>query len=254
MKTYNHINNNRAGRVWKGLIILVIGLIFLVRNFGISIPHWLLSWHMLLIVIGIATGIKRQFRGGGWLIMILIGGYFTMADIVDWNFSSYYFPVAFILLGLFIIFKPSRKDRGQWGEKYADFDTSSAAETEDFGSAETKDADSTSYIDSVNVFSGSKQRIYSKVFKGGEIVSVFGGCELDLTQADFEGIVVLDVVAIFGGLKLTIPPTWVVKSEVTPVFGGIDDRRGVLVESDDPQRIIKIKGVALFGGLTITNF
>ena len=57
------------------------------------------------------------------------------------------------------------------------------------------------YLDSVNVFGGSHQTIYSKNFKGGEITAVFGGCDVNLTQADFEGVVAIDVTAIFGGAK-----------------------------------------------------
>jgi len=66
--------------------------------------------------------------------------------------------------------------------------------------------------------------------------------------------VILDVVAIFGGAKIIVPPSWEVKSEVTSIFGGVDDKRKILPLAGQERKIIKIKGLALFGGLNITNY
>lgn len=253
MKNTDHMRDNRSGRVWSGLILLIIGLVFLLRNLGVTLPYWLFKWNTLLILIGVITGFRRRFHGAGWLIMILVGGYFTVQDIVGFNFSQYYFAVAFIALGLFMMLRPPSKHREEWRKKFADFNFPQAG-NEQFSGTEKKTDDDSDYIDSVNVFSGSKQQIFSKNFKGGDVISVFGGCELDLTQADFQETVTLDVVAVFGGIKIAVPPSWHVKTEITPFFGGVDDSRSIALGTVDPQRIIRIKGVALFGGLSITNF
>lgn len=232
----------------SGLILLVIGLIFFVRNFGIGVPDWIFSWHMLLIVIGLLVGYKRDFNGSGWLIMVLIGGYFTVEEISGFDFSQYYFAIAFIGLGLFLILKP-KKNIDKWEKKTADFSSTEPLNTD------KKAADEHDYIDSVNVFSGSKQQVFSKTFKGGDVISIFGGCDLNLTQADIEGTITLDVIAIFGGVKIIVPPTWAVKSEVTAIFGGLDDKRSVLpMTGEQPVKVLKITGLALFGGVDIRNF
>ncbi|RAJ37130.1 LiaF transmembrane domain-containing protein [Pedobacter cryoconitis] len=275
----NYKYKNRSNRVWSGLILLIIGAVFLLRNFGFDIPFWIFSWPTLLILIGLVIGFKRKFHGGGWLIMILVGGYFNLQNFVDFNLTQYYVGAAFVILGLFVIFKPVSPRKKRWERKFEDFkwtdyqhgpgrswnhpsagqtspvdpqpdplsDQSSAA----YNRAQTTEND---YIDSVNVFSGSKQQIYSKNFKGGDVVSVFGGCELDLTQADFPDKVSIEVVAIFGGVKLIIPPTWVVESQVSPIFGGLDDSRTINPVNSEPLKIITIKGVVLFGGVSISNF
>jgi len=62
------------------------------------------------------------------------------------------------------------------------------------------------------------------------------------------------VIAIFGGIKIIIPPSWEVKSEVTAIFGGIDDKRALGQVIEEPRKMIIIKGVALFGGVDIRNF
>jgi len=106
----------------------------------------------------------------------------------------------------------------------------------------------------VNVFGGSNQKIYSKNFKGGEVLAVFGGCDVNLSQADFQGTIVLDLIAIFGGVKIIVPSNWEVKSEVTAIFGGIEDKRATLAVLDEPRKVLKLKGVAMFGGVDIRNF
>lgn len=255
----NENNSNSSSRLWSGLILLLVGLVFFLDNIGVNIPGWIISWHTLLILIGLLVGYKRNFDGGGWLSMVLIGGVFTLEEIADYDLSKYYFAIAFIILGLYLIFRPKRKKtfkakwKSEWETKKADFENSDGpAEktTEYIYNVE----DRHDVLDSVNVFSGSHQNIYSKNFKGGEVIAVFGGCDLNLTQTDFEGSIVIEVVAIFGGVKIIVPPSWEVKSEVTAVFGGMDDKRAVGPANDQSKKTLIINGVALFGGVEIRNF
>lgn len=254
MKPYKNIDG-RSNRMWSGLVVLLIGVVFLLSNFGIHLPHWLFSWSTFLIVIGLIVGAKRNFNGGGWLIMVLIGAYFTLSDMTDINLSKYYFSFAFIALGLYLILKP----RKSFIMKMRDKEEKLEKKMADFGAADTSAAEEQpisgdDFVDSVNVFGGSKQNIFSKNFQGGDVISIFGGCELNLTHADFKDSVTIDVVAVFGGMKIVVPPTWKVKSEVTAIFGGLEDKRTVIPPSDQADKIIRIKGLALFGGMSVTNY
>ncbi|RZK82183.1 MAG: hypothetical protein EOO92_02725 [Pedobacter sp.] len=251
-------SNNSSSRICTGLVVLGIGLVFFLRNLGVFIPHWIISWPMLFVIIGLLIGYKRNFQGGGWITMLLIGGFFLVGYITDYNLKKYYFAMAFIALGLWLIFKPKRigknKWQKRWDKKAADFSNLNTAEETEEGYVNTDKADN-DVLDSVNVFGGSHQTVYSKNFKGGDVIAIFGGCDLNLTQADFVEIITLDVVAIFGGVKIIIPPGWEIKSEVTAIFGGMDDKRGIgPLNTDGPRKILIIKGVALFGGVDIRNF
>ncbi|MBB2145261.1 hypothetical protein GM921_07185 [Pedobacter sp. LMG 31464] len=259
---------NRSGKVWAGLLIVGIGSLLLLDNLGLDFPRWLWSWSNLLIIIGLFVGVKHNFRGGGWFIMILIGSFFTLDKIFgdDINFGKVIFPAMLVILGLFIILKPksnfSHRDerwrrRGKrWRRKFGEPDSyQTYTEAEPVtSSTDEKKTNSNDYLDSVNVFGGSHQSIYSKNFKGGEITAVFGGCDLNLTQADFEGEIIIDVTAIFGGCKIIIPPGWIVKPEVTAVFGGLDDKRSVQPIVEGQSKILIIRGIALFGGVDIRNY
>jgi hypothetical protein len=120
-------------------------------------------------------------------------------------------------------------------------------------------------LDDVNIFWGRKRRIIAKNFVGGEVVAIFGGFEIDLREADILGSVAeIEVVTIFGGGEIRVPPNWEVVMENVGIFGGCDDRTrhpdfpiagapapgGSAVPQ--PKRLI-IKGVAIFGGLGVKN-
>jgi len=250
--------DNNSSRVWTGVTIMVVGLVLFLRNQGVDIPSWIISWPMLLIVIGLLVGYKRNFNGGGWLAMVLIGGFFTLGKITDYSFSKYYFSLAFIALGLFLIFKPKRLGKRKLNamreKQMADFTDVNQTANSAEGYVRT-DVEDNDILDSVNVFGGSHHKIFSKNFKGGDVIAIFGGCDINLTQADFVDTITLDVVALFGGCKIIVPPGWEVKSEVTAIFGGMDDKRTVgPVSTEATRKIVIIKGVALFGGVDIRNF
>ena len=95
----------------------------------------------------------------------------------------------------------------------------------------------------------------TKQFAGGDITCLFAGAELDLTDADIQGEVTIDVTTICGGADLIIPSHWTIKSDVVSIFGSVKDSR---IQSSlatlDPEKVIVLDGTALFGGIEIKSF
>ena len=110
------------------------------------------------------------------------------------------------------------------------------------------------FIDSTNIFSGTKKVILSKNFKGGDIVNIFGGSEIDLSQADMTSPAVLEVTAIFGGATLIVPSNWAIKSEAVTIFGGIGDKRKITTMPESPTKTLVLKGTMIFGGMEIKSY
>jgi predicted membrane protein len=249
----NNITPNRSGRMLSGLVIVVIGLAFLLDNMGFNIPNWVFSWHILLIVIGVFIGIRRNFRGAGWLVMILIGFYFTIDNItgLDFDASKYALSVGLVILGGYLIFKPKCDSKIKKRNRFAD---GFNPVTEDINPGQDKQRNSQDFVEATAVFGGSNQIIYSKNLKGGDVTVVFGGADINLTQADFTDNAVFDVTAIFGGVKLVIPQNWIIKSNVTPIFGSIEDKRGHLIPTGEIQKTLIIDGTVMFGGIEIKSF
>ncbi|MFC3563046.1 LiaF transmembrane domain-containing protein [Pedobacter jamesrossensis] len=250
----NNITNNRSGRMLSGLVIVFIGLAFLLDNIGFNVPHWVFSWHTLLIVIGLFVGARRNFKGAGWLIMVLIGSYFTIDDItgLDFDASKYALGIGLVILGAYLIFKPKGSFK-KAGNKNR-FDDTFNSSNDDINATQDRKASSHDFVEATAVFGGSNQIIYSKNLKGGDITVVFGGADVNLTQADFVENAFFDVTAVFGGVKLVVPQNWVIKSNVTPIFGSIEDKRGHLIPTGEVQKTLIIDGTVMFGGIEIKSF
>ncbi|HEX7367680.1 MAG TPA: hypothetical protein VF273_11320 [Pelobium sp.] len=252
-----------------GAAILIIGLALLANQMGADLPNWLLSWPMFLIVLGITSGIKHQFRTSGWIIMTLIGVVFLAEKIFPaLSVSQYTWPLILIGLGIFFIFGKSFKThdckrRKRWQQRYGNpndnindnFAYAEVPKNEEPATAQTEyHVAGEEFIDSVSVFGGTKKNILSKNFKGGDVTNIMGGAELNFYHADINGVVVLDVVQMFGGTKIIVPPSWEVVTEMAAVFGGIDDKRSLNQVLTDKSKVLLIKGTSIFGGIDIRNY
>ncbi|MBF9251682.1 hypothetical protein I2I11_00080 [Pontibacter sp. 172403-2] len=259
---WEHPRRRSNGRVAGGLVLVIVGLVILaVKVHVIFLPHWVFSWQMFLIVLGLFLGFRHGFRRPGWLVLMLIGSYFLLSDFFEatFNLHLYFWPILIICIGLWIMLKPRRDYHpGQFGRRTRmpgppDFAGPTASGNYN-NPATDKDVSTEDYVDATTIFGGTKRTIISKNFKGGEIVSVFGGTELNLTQADIQHPVVLETTQIFGGTSLIVPAHWEVKSEVTAIMGGVDDKRPVMPHGYEPNKVLVIKGLTLFGGLNIKNY
>jgi predicted membrane protein len=219
------------GRALPGIVLVTVGAVLLGREMGLDIPHWVLTWEMLLIGLGLFFGARRMFRPGAWMILILIGSAFILSEYADVSLSHYIWPVAIIASGLYMILRPKRARR-EWTF------------------AESVSGDD--YIDANSVFGGTKRKVMSKEFKGGSINSVFGGNDIDFMQADINGSAVLDVNVAFGGVKLLVPNHWKVQSDVDCVFGAVEDKRRDASNVSD--KTLVIKGSVVFGGIEIKSY
>lgn len=254
-----NLNNNgikNSGRVWSGLIILILGLAFLINNIGLDIPNWIFSWSNFLILLGVFIGVRKNFKGIGWLILILLGAYNTINSMhLDINLSKYALGIGLIIVGGFLIIKPKGafNRNKNFNSRFKDEFSTAPNDSNEF-TAKEKDGNNHDIIDVIAVFGGNNQTIYSKNFMGGDITAVFGGADIIMTQADFNESASLDVTAIFGGIKLIVPQNWAIKSNVTAIFGSVEDKRAQFMPMGEIQKTLILDGTVLFGGIEIKSF
>jgi predicted membrane protein len=242
-------------RVWVALTLMVVGGALFLQQLGIPLPYWLFSWQMLLITIGVIMGFNHGFRGGAWAIMILIGGVFLVDDILPgFSFHRFMWPFAILIVGLLLLVRPRRrwdsrwddwkkniKEPGHWKKEYEQY-------KDQYGNFTSEN-----YIDATTVFGGLHKTIVSKDFKGGDITIFMGGAEINLSQADINGVAVLDITQVMGGTKLIVPPHWEIRSQMTSVFGNIEDKRQDSKNSN-PEKVLIVDGTSVFGGIEIRNY
>jgi len=249
-------NRNRGlGRIGAGLFLLLIGGVLLLDQMGFPLPDWLFNWYVLLIAIGLYVGLRHNFRGGAWLTLILIGGFFFVQDYYPRiPLHRFIWPAVLIFVGILVIVSPGRgrrhgrdgEDWDRYGERLKRRYAQSFASMKEGYSSED-------FVDSTAIFGGIHKKIVSKNFRGGDITSILGGTELDMTQADFTGMVRLDVTQIFGATKIIVPAHWEVRSEVTALFAGYEDKRQQPVITN-PEKVLILQGTSVFGGIELKNY
>ena len=249
-------------RVLAGFFLLLVGALFLMKEMSFPFfPDWIFTWPMILIAIGIYTGIKHQFRNPGFIIPIIIGCIF-LADQMNFGFNFHRFIVPIIIIGVgFVMIVRPRKHK-DWNWKGQDLNWKNQESWKQTkpptGDAYTKtdnanDYSSGEHFDSTSVFGGTKKVIVSKNFQSGDITCFMGGCEIDFSQADIQKSAFVDVTQIFGGTKLVVPSNWTIRTDMTAFFGSVEDKRQQPINAD-PTKLLIIQGTSVFGGIEIRNY
>ena len=221
-----------------GAVVIIAGLLLLAFNFEVlpyTWKHILFSWQMLLIAIGIISIFGGDSKMPG-MVLLFIGGFFIIPEIFVMHISFFRLFWPFILIGIGLMILSRQGIRGRWRHHRLFEGHESTLPDEGF-------------INETNIFSGSKHRVINQVFKGGKISNIFGGTEIDLSHAILqEGQTELTIECIFGGVNLLVPEDWKVILNINAIMGGFSDKRLVVRESSNPNRILIIRGSAIFGG------
>lgn len=245
---------SRNSGIWTGIFILLIGVAALVKATVTGLPDWFFSWQTFLIALGVFSGIKHGFRGSSWFILMLIGGAFLAPEIdPDLHIRRYIWPTVLIAIGAFLILRPRRR---YWEDGWDNSQKKSSVnpDIEDAKVVDESSYTKEDFIHATSVFGGFKKIVISKNFKGGDLVNIFGGSELDLTRSDFSGMATIEMTNIFGGTKLIVPPDWVVKSDAVVILGGVDDKRHISGDPASAGKTLLLKGTVIFGGVDIRSY
>ena len=110
----------------------------------------------------------------------------------------------------------------------------------------------TEEIDLVNIFGGYKLLSAADPFFGGKVTTLFGGTLIDLRRAvPAPTGVYLDILVVFGGLSLVVPPGWRVVFDGTVTAGRIEDLTRPVSDPDAP--LVRIGGLVALGGIEATT-
>jgi len=224
-----------------GLVLVAAGALFFLNNLHIIYIHeWVRFWPAILIAAGIVKLVDSTYAGGKLLGGILTGvGALLLArslGYIDFGVRDIW-PLFLIGIGILML-----------GQRTSDWHM----QFPDAARARVSTADRVK-IDTV--FGGAKRVVTNQDFHGGEVVSVFGGVELDLRQAGMiADSAVLEINAIFGGVELKIPRNWSAVVEGVGIFGGYVDNT---IQPENPEMLgvkrLVVRGAAIFGGVEVKN-
>ena len=218
------------GPLLPGLVLLVVGLVFLLDNLDV-VESWtiLRFWPVILLVAGLKNLVDARDRGSavsGTLLAavgaLLLLNALNLIDVDLWDF----WPVILVAIGI----------RALMNAMSGPDDAAGVADSEESAAA---------FLGSV------ERRNRSADFRGGSASAFMGGVNFDLREADIAGErAVIHVFAMMGGLEIRIPEEWTVEVGVTSLMGGVEDKtRGTAVST---KRLV-LKGTVIMGGIEIRN-
>jgi len=221
---------NIKSRVIVGLMLILIGGLFILNNYNIlDLPSEYMTWEFFFILFGLLLFILSNNKTAG-TIFIGIGLFNLIPEL---------WPLIFVAIGLYIILR--RRNNSSTFQTRFNFHKSQEADAE----ISNKD-----FIEETAIFGGTSKIFHADNFRGGNIVSIFGGSEINLTNCKLaEGENVLNMTAIFGGTTIVVPRNWKIDLDVMPIFGGFGDERikNPTIPIDESKTLV-IKGLVLFGG------
>jgi hypothetical protein len=227
-----------------GLLILTLGVLFLLNNLGLADAHdWFKFWPVVIIALGAvkliyarhaaaAVGASCWILVGLWLLLNKLG----IVKLEFWRALLLYWPLVLVGVGLSIVWRTFR--RGDDVRARGDVDSANSVRT-------------------FQVFGGTKRAIASSDFKGGELTTIFGGVNLDLSRAQIasseDGVpeATLDLLVMWGGVELRVPDGWIVDVRVSPILGGIEDRTRPSADPRAPRLVLQ--GNIIMGGVEVKN-
>jgi hypothetical protein len=233
-----HTNEDlRMRGIIPAIVVIGIGVLLLLRNMDIVFVQDLWRyWPGILIAAGLvrlvdARNQHAQVTGG-----ILVGvGAILLANTLGFLHLSWgeAWPLVLIGAGIVMLYTRLAPQRPIQTRATGDIEGS---------------------LNEYAVFGGVSRKLATDDFRGGSVSAMFGGVEVDLRRAGMRGdSATVDVSAIFGGVEFKIPPNWLVISQMTAIFGGIDNKCAQ-PEADMPGvKRLYISGSATFGGIEFKN-
>ncbi len=86
-------------------------------------------------------------------------------------------------------------------------------------------AENIATVDGLVLLGGGRRSSNSADFRGGDLMAVMGGFNVDLRNAKIaNGPAVIDVFAFWGGIDIKVPEDWAVTVRGIPLLGGFDDK------------------------------
>ncbi len=105
----------------------------------------------------------------------------------------------------------------------------------------------------VAIFSGSRRGGGWVPARQNRIFSIFGGTEIDLRDVRLPpGEIEINVLGMFSGVELVVPPGTRVRLECSAVFGSTEQQEST-VAPDPDSTVIRVTGFVMFGSVEIVE-
>lgn len=252
-----------AAALLPGAIVLILGVGFLLGNFGLlRFPVWNL-WPLFLVVIGVAKILQGTMPGLIWgAAFTVYGGGLLLDSFVHLPFQGWrLWPVFVVAVGFQLMWAASGRTEARRPAPWTgDVDAwKESLKQSIWQQSHPPGAPAGAYVAEqwmhvAAVFHEEKRRVLSPTVAHIEALAVFGSCLLDLRAMGVpDHPVSIDANAVFGGIEIFIPSTWEVVIKGAGIFGAYQDETLAPVVSEGERGRLIVRGVSVFGGVSVKN-
>ena len=218
-----------------GLTIMFVGAVLTLDVLGLLRARDILRfWPIALIVLGAVNLVNGRDRArmvggslqmffGSWLLL-------TMLHVLPFLSWRLFWPFMLLVVGGTLVAHTLRGTVDRPG-------------------------DASERVNIVGILGGGKRTSTANPFRGGDLVAVMGGGEVDLRRAVIPPgeQAVIDIVSMMGGFEIIVPESWVVDDRTMPIMGGVGNETRAPVAAGGSSPTLVLRGVMFMGGLNIKN-
>jgi len=227
--------SEHRGRIFAGVLIILIGVVFLLASLGrLDVGDLFANyWPLIIVFVGLWQLLAHDFRNPlSGIILIIVGSVFMLMKwgILEWSAWKILAGAVIILIGVWIIFRP------RIGSRAGSF-------------PDIKSDD----LDAFALFSECKRRIESKSFRGGKATAILGSVNLDFEDAQLEGNkAAVELTTLLGSIEMRVPREWNVEIDSNAILGSIEDKRK-LRPAELKDITLFLKGTAILASIEIKS-
>jgi predicted membrane protein len=218
-------------RLIIGLFILALGTLWTLDNLNVLdsevFTRW---WPLVLIAVGAVQFLNRSTNRVGPVLLIIAGLFLLFTSVLDYDFDlGDLIPFCIALFGAKLVWDALARR-----------------------SARTGVANDDSTVHAFAAMAGVHWQSSSRAFRGGDANAIMGGVEIDLRNVLITPgqEVVIDALAIMGGVEITVPQGWRIVANVLPIMGGFEDKTS---SAGDTAPTLTVRGTVVMGAIVVKN-
>jgi len=244
-----------TGRMIAGGILIALGVLFTLDNFGVvDAGDVFRYWPLFLVGLGLLKFVQSRHpeQRIGAAVLMGIGTLLLLRTlhVISFHIRDVW-PIILVIGGGLLVWRSvQRRDPGA-------VLASARGQLPQPESGMAPAVGAGGYV--LNEFAflgGGERKIRTPDFRGGEVTAIMGGFEIDLRGAGIVGDeAVIEVFTLWGGVEIRVPEEWIVQIQATPILGGISETvTGPTVPaapSSGPRKRLVIRGTAIMGGVEV---
>jgi Domain of unknown function (DUF5668) len=218
-------------RLIVGAAILILGTLWTLDNLNVleseDFTRW---WPAVLILIGVLKAATRRTNYVGPALLIAAGALLLASSLefIDFDLGDL-IPLAIAAWGAKLVWDALSRRTAAAGVEYGD-----------------------DVVHAFALMAGVRWHSVSRAFRGGDASAIMGGVEIDLRDVEIKPgqEVIVDGLALMGGVEITVPKGWRIVGNVLPIMGAFEDNTYGAAEG---APTLVVRGTAVMGAIEVKN-